>query len=214
MLAPRFNRVRVLLPETMLPKHILVVYRHVLKNAGLLRLYKDNPINCLQESLTGIDGPGININLVEQTKRDPSGVATAKHYYPMNANSRMSAPNDSVTLAFRHIDGFHNYWMLFMAVNYIQNHIEQSRRNDTYLHVGDIHTINRLTEDFDIHMTLTRCVYDSIDGLSQNFGEAIKRGEFSVGLKFFEKHMTLWYKGRQIMELSNLQDLDNMLPLD
>jgi hypothetical protein len=203
MNTPRFNRQQCFLPQRLIPEHLNRVYKDILKDAGLLRLY-NAPLMCLQETLLGVGTPGIHLKLIEQTQRAGNGVSVKPMFFPKNANNSMTRPDNELKLTFRHIDGFHNYWMLFFAVNYSQNHLQQKQNNEQFIDLGKLAVDYFLTDNYTIRMIYTGLVYESIEGFDSKFSSAIAAQQFTVNCKFRGYQTELWLGNSKVLGSDNI----------
>jgi hypothetical protein len=210
MNTPRFNRQQCFLPQRLIPKHINDIYKEVLKDAKLLRLYT-SPLMCLQETLLGIGAPGINLKLIEQTQRGPNIVTTKPMFFPKNANASMTRPDNELKLTFRHIDGFHNYWMLFFAVNYTQNHLQQSLNNEQFIDLGKLAVDYFLTDKYTVRMIYSGVVYESIEGFDSKFSAKITPQQFTVNCKFTGYQTELWFENTKVLGNENILTVNESL---
>lgn len=203
MNTPRFNRQYCILPQRLIPNHIVKIYTDVLKDARLLKLYSQ-PILCLQETLLGIDAPGLTLKLIEQTERAPNIVSTRPAFFPKNANASMTRPDDSLALVFRHIDGFHNYQMLKLAVNYSQSHLQQAINKEQFIDLGQLVVDYKLTDRYTMRDRYYGLVYESIDGFSSKFSSGVQTGTFTVNCKFTGYQSEMLLDGVKILGNENI----------
>jgi hypothetical protein len=183
----------------MLPEHISDVYKDILKEAGLSRVYMSDPMNAIQESLTGFRLPGLHLNIMKQTKQDLSKLSRLSYYTVRGTSGLMSIADDELLLEFRHMDGFHNHLMLFMSCNYMQDHFLQKEHSEEFLTIGDIVYEERLTDTYSLRTNYRNCVYSSIDSIEKKFKMTPEEMTFQVRLKFMTFSADLYKNGALLM---------------
>lgn len=195
---PRYNRFKVVLPTTMLPHWLSDLYTDILRDAGLAKVYPTGPYDCINESILGIDIPGIHMKLVEQNKRLVDGVGSVTTYWPIGLNNIRVLDDNSMALTFRHIDGFLNYQMLRDAVAYMADDYAQNAQGEVFKNIGDVRVITQLTDNYAVHYTYQQVVYDAIDGNKFAYAQAASENTFTVRCKFMYYYADYFYKGKCI----------------
>jgi hypothetical protein len=196
-----FNRFSVVLPRTMLPKHVFDLYAEIIKDAELDYVYMGEPVKAIQESITGLRLPGLHLNVMTQVKQDLSKMSRLSYYTVRGTSGLQSIADDELILDFRHMQGFHNHLMLFMAINYMQDHRLQEAYGEEFKEIGDISYTEILTPKWSLRTTYHKCVYASIDSIEKRFSSGAEEQTFQVRCKFITFSINLYYEGRLISPL-------------
>lgn len=208
MLTPRFNKFSISLPDTILPHWVSDLFTDILKDAGLLRVY-NKPIDCIAESLCGLDLPGVHVKLLEQQHQDAQQSGSYTTYYPKGENAMKVIDDNELGLRFRMVDGFHNYNMLASAVAYMANDGAQLAQNETFKEIGSISIRIQLTDNYELVKTFSHCVFSSISNIGLQYQQRSEESSFDVRIKFVEISDFFYYKGQCITERAYNHNLGN-----
>ena len=184
-LSPRYDLFRFELPKTFLPKEVSDKYQKILnKNAGVLT----TPIDYLNESIKGINIPGISDLVTEQQQHSHNSINGLGriNVEPGRSNSYKATGNPldkidkEITITFRFNQGFYNYFMLYETIFY-------KYCKPTNIPNEDVLYIELLSETGKINARIKfiDCVLNGIDGLDFDYSK-IERdsGTFNLMFKF------------------------------
>lgn len=200
MLIPRFNSFRIALPNMMIPNHLKALYDDILNDAGLLNVYSGNCINCITESVTGIQMPGMHLVLIEQTHQDANRRSAIKTYYAKGMNAIRQIDDNEIALTFRLVDGFHNYYLLDMAIAYSADDTAQHAIGETYKSIGDLQFRQQLSNNYELVRTYQTLVYSSIDAQEFAYNAGASEKTFTIRLKFVTYKAEMFKHGKSITE--------------
>ena len=195
---PRYNNFRVNLPPGLLPTWITDLYKEILKDDGLLGVYNGDPIQCVMESLVGIDLPGLHLVLVEQQRKDVQRTGSITQFWPKGANNMKVLDDNEMALTFRHIDGFHNYYMLRQAVQYMSDDNAQRLHGEVYKNIGDLMVTTQLSKNYKMVDVYQQVVYSAIDGNSFKYAQMATENTFTIRCKYVYYYSEFFYKGQSI----------------
>ena len=185
-LSPRYDLFRFSLPKDFLPESIEEKYYNILeKNNGVI----SKPIDYLNESIQGINFPGISDILILQSQHSMNNIPeTSKkmriepkrdQIYQSSANP-LDKIDQSFKVTFRMNQGLYNYFMLYEATFH-------QICKPTYRDYHSIFYIELLDEDGVINSRIIfkDVLIDSIDGLEFNYNKVERdAGTFDVTFKF------------------------------
>lgn len=209
MLIPRFNRFKIQLPTTIIPHWVHDLFVDILADANLLKVYASEPINCIAESLCGINMPGLHLKLIEQQHQDAAKRGSYTTYYPKGENAMKVIDDNELSLQFRLVDGFHNYNMVKQAVAYMANDNAQSMQGETYKQLGSISVEFELSPNYKQVTTYKHCVYSTLSDISVRFSQKAEESSFTVRIKFVEIEESFYYKGQCISSRAYNHNIGN-----
>jgi hypothetical protein len=184
-LSPRYDLFKFALPKTFLPKEVSDKYQKILnQNAGVLA----TPIDYLNESIKGVNIPGISDLIIEQTQHSSNSIKGLGklNVEPARSNSYKSTANPldkinkEITVTFRFNQGFYNYFMLYETIFYKYcKPIDYPDEDVLYIELLD--ETGRITS----RIKFFDCVLDGIEGLEFDYSK-IERdtGTFNITFKF------------------------------
>lgn len=185
-LSPRYDLFRFAFPKDFLPESVEEKYTSILnKNQGVLV----TPIDYLNESIQGINFPGITDILVQQSQHSSNDIIRSKGRINVEPKTEITYqtpanPLDKITkefkVTFRFNQGFYNYFMLYETIfHQVCKPIDRGHMDVLYIELlnGEGVITNRI-KFFDV-------LIDGIDGLEFNYNK-IERdtGTFDVTFKF------------------------------
>lgn len=186
-LSPRYDLFRFCLPKDFIPEEVLTKYRDVIsKNQGVIT----NPIDYLNESIQGINMPGISDVLMAQQQPGGSNritrTANRINVEPQHDINWVSPANPlekiskEFKVTFRTNQGLYNYFMLYETIFYRICKPELYPA-DKVLELEILNESGKVVSTvkfFDVYI-------DGIDGLEFNYNK-IERdsGTFDVSFKF------------------------------
>lgn len=185
-LSPRYDLFKFELPKTFLPKEVNDKYQKILnQNAGVLT----TPITYLNESIQGINIPGISELTVDQQQHSYNSIDKSlgrinvepgrQHTYKANGNP-LDKINKEITITFRFNQGFYNYFMLYETIFW-------KYCKPTNLPNEDILYIDLLSETGKVNARIKfiDCVLDGIEGLDFTYSKVERdAGTFNITFKF------------------------------
>lgn len=193
----------------MIPGWVNDLYKDILEDDGLLKLYNNMPVQCLAESVCSIGVPGAHLKLIEQTHPSANHAGDYKTYYPQGDNAMSIIDDNELAIQFRLIDGFHNYNMLYMALTYMGNDSAQSAQGETYKDIGTVVMEFELSPKWKLQRHFRYCVYSSINGNDFSFDKRAQEAGFTVRLKFTEHVDYLYCDGKCMSERAYNHNLGN-----
>lgn len=183
-LSPRYDLFKFELPKTFLPKEVTEKYQKLLAATGVV----SKPIDYLNESIQGINIPGISDLTIDQTQHSKNSISglgkinvepSRSNTYKSPANP-LDKINKEITITFRYNQGFYNYFMLYETIFW-------KFCKPTNYPNEDVLYIDLLDEDGRVNSRVKYmdCIIDSIDGLDFTYSK-IERdaGTFNVTFKF------------------------------
>ena len=184
-LSPRYDLFRFALPKDFIPEEVNKKYQKLLdKNAGVLV----TPIDYLNESIQGVNIPGISDLIIEQTQHSHNSISGngRLNVEPSRSNSYKSPSNPldrinkEITVTFRFNQGFYNYFMLYETI-FWRCCKPTDYPNEDVLYIELLDETGRITS----RVKFFDCMIDSIDGLDFTYSK-IERdsGTFNITFKF------------------------------
>lgn len=183
-LSPRYDLFRFAFPKDFIPKEVNDKYQKVLsKNAGVLT----TPIDYLNESIQGINIPGISDLTIDQEQHSHNSISGERlNVEPARQNTYKTPANPlaniskEVTVTFRFNQGFYNYFLLYETIfwKYCK---PLDYPNEDYLYIDLMDETGRVTARIKYY----DCHINGIDGIDLNYSK-IERdtGTFDVVFKF------------------------------
>lgn len=185
-LSPRYDLFKFSLPKDFLPKEVEEKYQKLLnKNQAVLT----TPIDYLNESIQGINFPGISDILIQQQQHSSNNIKRGLGKINVEPKTDItyqttSNPLDKITkefkVTFRFNQGLYNYFMLYETIFYqICKPIDRGHIPVLYIELlGESGVITSRILFKDV-------LIDGIDGLEFNFNKTERdSGTFDVMFKF------------------------------
>ena len=184
-LSPRYDLFRFELPKTFLPKEVNDKYQNILnRNSGVLT----TPIDYLNESIQGINIPGMKELTTEQDQHSHNSISGLGR---INVEPRREAtykdtgnPLDKIekeiTVTFRFNQGFYNYFMLYETIFWkFCKPTDYPNEDVLFIELLDeTGRINARIKFFD-------CVIDGIDGFEFTYSKMERdSGTFNLTFKY------------------------------
>jgi hypothetical protein len=185
-LSPRYDLFRFSFPKDFLPKEVEEKYQTILnKNQGVIV----TPIDYLNESIQGVNFPGISDILVQQAQHSSNDIQRKLGRINVEPKTDItyqtsSNPLDKITkefkVTFRHNQGLYNYFMMYETI------FHQVCKNLDGEHIPVLY-IELLNGE---GVKTSRIVFkdvliDGIDGLEFNYNKVDREaGTFDVTFKF------------------------------
>ena len=184
-LSPRYDLFRFAFPKDFIPKELEEKYRKILeKNAGVVT----TPIDYLNESIKGINIPGISELTVDQTQHSTNSItgrgrinveASRENTYKSPSNI-LSNIDKEVTVTFRFNQGFYNYFLLYETIfwKYCR---PLDYKNEEVLYVELLDETGRITA----RIKYLDCHISGLDGLEFDYSKLERDGgDFNITFKF------------------------------
>lgn len=184
-LSPRYDLFRFELPKDFLPPEVTEKYQKILDtNAGVLV----TPIDYLNESIQGVNIPGISELTMEQDQHSHNTInglgkinvePKRSNTYKANGNP-LDKINKEITVTFRFNQGFYNYFMLYESIFW-------KYCKPTNYPSEDVLFIDLMDETGKIsaRVKYLDCIMDGIDGLDFTYSKLERdTGTFDVTFKF------------------------------
>lgn len=184
-LSPRYDLFKFEFPKTFLPKEVNDKYQKILnKNAGVLV----TPIDYLNESIQGINIPGISDLTLDQPQHSHNSInglgklnvePIRQNTYKNNGNP-LDKINKEITITFRFNQGFYNYFMLYETIfwKYCK---PTNLPNEDVLYVDLLDETGKIISKVKFY----DCVLDGIEGLEFNYSKLERdAGTFNITFKF------------------------------
>lgn len=184
-LSPRYDLFKFELPKTFLPKEVSDKYQKILnKNAGVIT----TPIDYLNESIQGINIPGISDLTIDQPQHSFNSISGEEklnvepgrsNTYKNNANP-LDKISKEITITFRFNQGFYNYFMLYETI-FWKFCKPTNYPNEDVLYIELLDETGRTNA----RIKFFDCVIDGLDGLDFTYSK-IERdaGTFEMTFKF------------------------------
>lgn len=178
-LNPRYNLFRFCIPKELIPEDILEKWTEILN-----RDYKQpirNPIDIINESVVGVNIPGINESVVKQAQTGKNSLTGKIEPLSDVAYRSTASPweiiEPSITVTFRHIQGFYNYLLLYESWFYHHSKASTEFMPDLYLEF--------LNESGEIimYMQLMSPVFSGLDGFDLSY-DRVERGTDNFTITF------------------------------
>ena len=185
-LSPRYDLFRFSFPKDFLPKEVEEKYQTILnKNQGVIV----TPIDYLNESIQGVNFPGISDILVQQAQHSSNDIHRSLGRINVEPKTDItyqtsSNPLDKITkefkVTFRYNQGLYNYFMMYETI------FHQVCKNLDGEHIPVLY-IELLSGE---GVKTSRIVFkdvliDGIDGLEFNYNKVDREaGTFDVTFKF------------------------------
>ena len=185
-LSPRYDLFKFSFPKDFLPKEILERYNKILNKDSAV-IY--NPIDYLNESIQGVDFPGISDLIIQQVQHGKNNidrndnkinVEPAHDFSYVTADNPLSKINPEFKVTFRLNQGLYNYFMIYETIFY---HIckPESKPSDPVLYIEILNedgTIISRIKFIDVHI-------NGIDGLEFNYNKTERDSDvFDVSFRF------------------------------
>lgn len=185
-LSPRYDLFKFSFPKDFLPQEIIEKYDNILsKNAGVIT----NSIDYLNESIQGVNIPGISDILTTQVQHGSNPIERVKNRINVEPSHEITYKSSTNPLSnidtefkvtFRMNQGLYNYFMLYETIfHHICKHINKESEPVLYVEILDDEGVSIAKVKFiDVHI-------NGIDGLEFNYNK-IERdsGTFDVSFKF------------------------------
>lgn len=185
-LSPRYDLFKFSFPKDFLPQEIIEKYDNILsKNAGVIT----NSIDYLNESIQGVNIPGISDILTTQVQHGSNPIERVKNRINVEPSHEIAYKSSTNPLSnidtefkvtFRMNQGLYNYFMLYETIfHHICKHINKESEPVLYVEILDDEGVSIAKVKFiDVHI-------NGIDGLEFNYNK-IERdsGTFDVSFKF------------------------------
>lgn len=185
-LSPRYDLFRFAFPKDFLPKDIESKYQTILdKNPGVIA----SPIDYLNESIQGINFPGISDINIQQIQHSSNSIERSNNRFNVEPKTDItyttsSNPLDKIDkqfkVTFRMNQGLYNYFMLYETIFYrICKPLDYGPDKVLYIELLDEDgVITSRIVFYDVYI-------DGIDGLDFNFNKLDRdAGTFDVNFKF------------------------------
>ena len=186
-LSPRFDLFKFVFPKDFLPKEVEEKYAEIInRNPGVVT----TPIDYLNESIQGINIPGMSDLLIVQPQHESNPIRPRLHrsnVEPKHDVNYLSSGNPLEKLGkefkvtFRMNQGLYNYFMLYETIFHRYVKQEDIRPYDP------VFLIDILNEDGTIvsRIKLKDVYIDGIDGLDFNYNKVERSGDtFDVNFRF------------------------------
>ena len=184
-LSPRYDLFKFEFPKTFLPEDVNEKYQKILnQNAGVL----STPIDYLNESIQGINIPGISDLTIDQIQHSSNSInglgkinvePSRNNTYKSTGNP-LDKINKEITITFRFNQGFYNYFMLYETIFW-------KYCKPTNLPNEDVLYIELMNETGKVisRIKFFECVIDGLDGLEFTYSK-IERdsGTFNLTFKY------------------------------
>lgn len=182
-LNPRFDTFRFAFPKELIPDEIYQKWYNVLNkyDKNVIR----EPIDIINESIQSVEVGGIGESTAEQqqTYKNPhiNRIEPAsKSTYRSSKNPVDLLPNE-ITVTFRHMQGFYNYFLLFETWFY---HYAKENKRDGFTEFLYLELLDEMGEVVS-HVSFAFPVFDSIDALQLSFNKTDRSFEtFTCKFKF------------------------------
>ena len=184
-LPPRYDLFRFELPKTFLPPEVNEKYQKILsRNAGVLV----TPIDYLNESIQGINIPGMSELITEQQQHSHNSIQglgkinvepSRQQSYKATGNP-LDKINKEITITFRFNQGFYNYFMLYETIfwKYCK---PTNYPNEDVLYIELMDETGRVSS----RIKFFDCVIDGIEGLEFTYSKMERdSGTFNITFKF------------------------------
>jgi hypothetical protein len=189
-LSPRYDLFRFTLPNDFLDKEIAIKYDKIInKLPGVIT----NSIDYLNESIQGINFPGIQNILVEQTQhgyhssqfsqtRNSLRIEPSQQtFIYQSSNNPLACINKEFTLTFRYNQGLYNYFMLYEN---ILLQMDKTNMNNEHHNVFMLELLNESGKVIS-KIYFRDILLDSIEGLEFNYSKVEREaGTFNATFKF------------------------------
>lgn len=201
-LSPRADLFVFKFPKDFLPQEIEEKYYKMLnKDKSVIK----TPIDYLNESIQGIDFPGLSNIVVEQTQFSPKrhsnpnmpkginggriNIEPARQNNTYSPANPLTQINSEFTVTLRKNQGFYNYFMLYETIFYkvLKEYINVTPRDEIF-------TIDILNESGTIigKVNIYQPIIDGIDGLQLSYSKMERQSEtFDLKFKFNNIDFTL-----------------------
>lgn len=185
-LSPRYDLFKFAFPKDFLPKNIESKYLEILnKNPGVIT----TPIDYLNESIQGINIPGISDVNIQQVQHSSNSISRNSNRFNVEPKTDItyttpSNPLDKIEkqfkVTFRMNQGLYNYFMLYETIFYrICKPLDYGPDRVLYIELlNEDGVITSRIIFYDVYI-------DGIDGLDFNFNKLERdAGTFDVTFKF------------------------------
>lgn len=182
-LSPRYDLFRFAFPKDFIPQEVAEKYQKILnKNAGVLI----TPIDYLNESIQGVNIPGISDLTIDQTQHSHNSGTRSLNVEPSRSNTYKSTANPldriekELTVTFRFNQGFFNYFLLYETIfwKYCKS-IDYPNEDVLYIDLMDE------TGKITARIKYMDCHISGIDGLDFTYSKLERdSGTFNITFKF------------------------------
>ncbi len=174
-LNPRYNLFRFCIPKELIPEEIREKWTNILNEH-----YKQpirNPIDIINESISGVSIPSIGESVVKQAQ-------TGKNILTHRTEPISEVPYRStqspwelieptITVTFRHIQGFYNYLLLYESWFYHHAKDSKEKMPDLYLEFmndeGEVMMFMQLMDPIFVGLDGVEVSYDRVERGTDNF---------------------------------------------
>lgn len=190
-LPPRFDQFRFMIPKEFIPKVVRDKYDAIIaKNANVFA----NSMDYLNESIRGVQLPGIENLIVEQQQvshniMNNDGKLNGKiNIEPHHTNSTMGSGNiiskiaNTFTVTFRQNQGLYNYFMIYESIfhRYVKPELYGQKTNDVF----DIVFLDEHALPVS-RMLIMQPEFNGIEGLEFSYDKVERQSEtFTVTFTF------------------------------
>lgn len=185
-LSPRYDLFRFCFPKDFIPQDIEEKYFNIInKNASVIT----TPIDYLNESIKGVNIPGISDILIQQTqhgynspirKDSKMKIEPRKDEYYISSSNILDKINRDFKVTFRMNQGLYNYFMMYEITMY---QIMKIKNSESYpvMYIELLDETGKITTVIKYYGILI----DSIDGLDFSYDKVERdSGTFDVNFKY------------------------------
>jgi hypothetical protein len=185
-LSPRYDLFRFSFPKDFLPEEIETKYTNLIrKNQSVIT----NSIDYLNESIQGINFPGISDIIIQQQQHSSNDITRTSKKLNVEPKREQiyhtpSNPLDKIDLTFkvtfRMNQGLYNYFMLYETIFY-QICKPNVKKHEPILYIELLNETGNITS----RIIFKDVLIDGIDGLEFNYNKLERdAGTFDVSFKF------------------------------
>jgi hypothetical protein len=185
-LSPRYDLFRFSFPKDFLPEEIETKYTNLIrKNQSVIT----NSIDYLNESIQGINFPGISDIIIQQQQHSSNDITRTSKKLNVEPKREQiyhtpSNPLDKIDLTFkvtfRMNQGLYNYFMLYETIFY-QICKPNVKKHEPILYIELLNEMGNITS----RIIFKDVLIDGIDGLEFNYNKLERdAGTFDVSFKF------------------------------
>lgn len=185
-LSPRYDLFRFCFPKDFIPQEIEEKYTNILhNNAGII----STPIDYLNESIKGVNIPGISDILVQQSQHgynliprnnNKINIEPKKDEYYISSSNILDKINRDFKVTFRMNQCLYNYFMMYEITMY---QIMKIKNSESYpvMYIELLDETGKITTVIKYYGVLI----DSIDGLDFSYDKVERdSGTFDVNFKY------------------------------
>lgn len=179
-LSPRYDLFRFLLPIEFIPKEVRDKYDDILRKSQSVIT---STIDLVNESIKGVTIPGLDDLTVDQqqiSRRIGGGIEPKHDNTTMTVGNPIDKINKSITITFRHVSGFMNYFILFESI------FHRILKNENYKDGTDLYIdlMDELGKPA-LRVFLFQCHIQSLEGLDLSMDKVERQTDtFSMEVKF------------------------------